>query len=764
MALFGPPNVERLVAHQDIRGLIRALDYERDAEVRRQSAEALGLMGDEQALAPLTFRLSDQDLNVRKAAARSLGQLGDARAVPALTGLVEQGPDELAVVAIQALGSIKSAEATPTLIAALVDQDMALREVASSSLSLIGAGAVPALLKKLKETSGDTQTAVRDTLRRMGPEAINDLALQLGDRRNLERAKAAQALGEIGNAQAIEALVKALNSNDLHALPSVMNALAAIGEPSVDPLVAALESESTLLVRSAIDALARIASPRSAGALRRVAATRNPVLRELALNALARIPDESAMEPLLEQLRAETWTARRQAAIALGRANPEQAIPALIGALTDPEASVRRAAAASLDLHKWRPSVVNTDPAAAAGYYVALRHWDKAANLGVAAIVPLLGCLEDAAWDDRRAPTDALIKIGAPAVTPLIAALGHEESGVRHSAAYALGRIKPAPAEGEELEAQAQASDELKEGLQDLLADKDESVRAAASRSLGLLGVTEAIALLVERLHDTPAVRVNAADALAMLGDEAIATLTHALSDDIPAVRAAVADALGNSKHVAAVGPLIDSLTDEQDSVRGASARSLTRLGDLAVPILVERLGPASVNLQLSLCAILGSIGNQAAVPALYGLLGSEETSVRLTAATALHNLWIASRESAEPLRGVSSLFVMTFTPTPEDEDLQRWLISESFADLASGRPDITEVHTLVMVDLSRLHESFRPLPQEGYAFEPMVEQFRAWMAEQGVALEEWEQRFYHREIMTGESTDTHVTCLYYAL
>jgi len=778
VALFGPPNVERLVAHQDARGLIRALDYDRDAEVRRQAAEALGSMGDEQALAPLIFRLNDDDLAVRTAAARALGQIGDPRAVEALTALVEQEPEELASVAAQALGAIGSADATPTLIAALVDQDPSLREVSSQALAQIGAGAAFALLRKLDETEGEVREAVRETLRRMGPEAVNDLALQVGDRRNLERTKAALVLGEIGNERAIEALVKALNSTDLHVLPSVMKALANIGEPSVDALIEALESDNTLLVRSTIDALGRIASPRAAGPLRKVAATRNAVLRDLALNALARIPDQAAIEPLIEQLGAEAWTVRRQAAIALGRANAELAIPALVGALSDPEASVRRAAAASLDLHKWQPTD-ESDPTSAAGYWVSMRYWDNAVACGEAAVGPLLACLHDAVWDDRRPPTMALIEIGMPAVEPLLAALEDEDKGVRHSAAFALGRIyrsiQAADAvageqeQGDEPESEAKVvepvpAERLIEPLKEALSDPDESVRAAAARSLGMLGAVEAVPLLIHQLRDGATARVGASDALAMLGDAAIPALAESVADEDANVRAAAAEALGSSSNVAAVAPLIGILSDEAEPVRFAAARGLVRLEDLAVPELVQRLETDDTGLQIAISAILGQIANQAAVPALYTLLGSENETVRLTAGAALHSLWIASREQAEPLQGVSSLFVMTFTPEPEDDELQRWLITESFADLATDRPDITEVHTLMMVDQSRLHESYQPLAEEGYVFGQIVEQFRAWVGEQGVELDEWEQRFFHREIMTEESSDANIVCLYYAL
>ena len=40
--LLGPPNIEKLKAKHDMQGLIKTLDYQKDAVVRKSAAEALG--------------------------------------------------------------------------------------------------------------------------------------------------------------------------------------------------------------------------------------------------------------------------------------------------------------------------------------------------------------------------------------------------------------------------------------------------------------------------------------------------------------------------------------------------------------------------------------------------------------------------------------------------------------------------------------------------------------------------------------------------
>jgi len=58
--------------------------HDPDKETRRESAVALGLLLDRQAVEPLIAALHDRDKGVRCAAAEALGLLGDTRAVEAL--------------------------------------------------------------------------------------------------------------------------------------------------------------------------------------------------------------------------------------------------------------------------------------------------------------------------------------------------------------------------------------------------------------------------------------------------------------------------------------------------------------------------------------------------------------------------------------------------------------------------------------------------------------------------------------------------------
>jgi HEAT repeat protein len=127
-----------------IPALITALG-DKDADVRRGAARALGRIGKEAvaAVPALTEALGDENWEVREAAAQALGGIGKGAgaAVPALAKALTEDPDEaVRQNAAWALGRIgKGAEAAvPALtIAAREDEDEAVRRSAAQALNEI---------------------------------------------------------------------------------------------------------------------------------------------------------------------------------------------------------------------------------------------------------------------------------------------------------------------------------------------------------------------------------------------------------------------------------------------------------------------------------------------------------------------------------------------------------------------------------------------------------------------------------------------------
>ncbi len=96
-----------------------ALLQNNDWKVRYRAAEALGLIGDGEAYAPLVTALDDAKDHVRYMAAKGLGLLGDPRAVARLRAMQHDENEFVRRSAARSLGRIGGEEAVPALRAAL---------------------------------------------------------------------------------------------------------------------------------------------------------------------------------------------------------------------------------------------------------------------------------------------------------------------------------------------------------------------------------------------------------------------------------------------------------------------------------------------------------------------------------------------------------------------------------------------------------------------------------------------------------------------
>jgi len=122
MPLFGPPNVQKLEAKGNVKGLIKALRYEKSPFIRHDAVEALGKIGDHRAVEPLITVLKDKSFFGRKAAAIALGEIGDSRAVDPLIGALKDKNEDVRAATAQALGSIGDERALAALQCALNDE------------------------------------------------------------------------------------------------------------------------------------------------------------------------------------------------------------------------------------------------------------------------------------------------------------------------------------------------------------------------------------------------------------------------------------------------------------------------------------------------------------------------------------------------------------------------------------------------------------------------------------------------------------------
>jgi len=126
MSLFGPPDIQKLRAKNNIDGLIKALSYTKDSSIppkaifalgatknpnavdalitvmtqddpdlRALAIDELGGMGDLRAFVPILRALDDKNLYVKSQAAKALGELGDKGAVTALVSILGDIPQKV---------------------------------------------------------------------------------------------------------------------------------------------------------------------------------------------------------------------------------------------------------------------------------------------------------------------------------------------------------------------------------------------------------------------------------------------------------------------------------------------------------------------------------------------------------------------------------------------------------------------------------------------------------------------------------------------
>jgi Uri superfamily endonuclease len=198
VAWFAGLGAERMtLAGTELDELIRALATG-DDQSREAAAIALGRHG-ATALGRLASMIDSDDRDVRWWAARALAEIGGTPAVvPLCVALSDPDPDVRACAAL-ALGRIRAGDAAPALVEHLADESAFVASVAADALSMIGDGAVDALIDAMSASSPHTRLlAVRAAGRIRSQRAIGPLFGLLEDSSYLVRHYAREALEAMG--------------------------------------------------------------------------------------------------------------------------------------------------------------------------------------------------------------------------------------------------------------------------------------------------------------------------------------------------------------------------------------------------------------------------------------------------------------------------------------------------------------------------------------------------------------------------------------
>jgi HEAT repeat protein len=227
--LFGPPNIEKLKARRDVKGLIKALSYPKDAEIRLQAVQALGEIGDARAVSPLFAAHKDKDRKVSWAATDALVKIASRSIEPFIPALNDSSRD-VRYLAVYCLGSTGDPRAVEPLREALKDSDPLVRQNVASSLGKIPvASAVDALISALGDTDKHVRGNAADALGKSGdPRAVDQLISLVHDDWYAVRVIAIEVLAKIGDARAIKPLIDSLGDKDGRVRKSAAKALVAL--------------------------------------------------------------------------------------------------------------------------------------------------------------------------------------------------------------------------------------------------------------------------------------------------------------------------------------------------------------------------------------------------------------------------------------------------------------------------------------------------------------------------------------------------------
>jgi len=235
--------------------------------------------------------------------------------------------------AATALGTLRDSRAVVPLVSVLRDTDRAVREAAIGALTAIGEPSVPALGLCLSDPQLGVQEAASAVLAVIADERVLDpLIASLRNRDWIVRMHAAKALGRIKDSSSIEPLIPLLQDKVKAVREEVTTALAAIGDAAIPSLLEALTHVEWLVRLHAIEALGKTRSPAAVEPLLSVLFNdQDTAIREDAVRALGLIGDPRALDFL--QVALKEPGLRPLAVEAMGHIGDRRAVPVLITVL-----------------------------------------------------------------------------------------------------------------------------------------------------------------------------------------------------------------------------------------------------------------------------------------------------------------------------------------------------------------------------------------------------------------------------------------------
>ena len=536
------PALDALIAIGDQRIAHRLVPLLKNNLVKVLVIEALGALGDEEAVKPLLDRLADPDVPPAEVASalcrmhsRYADQYGDNTTIPG------------------AVRSLASAANVQTLIAALSQSwGAGLKSSAQILGWLPGPEADAALANLLDRPPVDDE--VVDSLARRGPAIIRLLLDRLPASSEESRKVMVEAFRQVGDRSALPALLHLLTSTeDEELLVRVIGALASLGDVSTyGPLQTFLGHASSRVRQAAVAAVSALGHPSiAADSLAGIQAA-SPLVRESSVRVAAYLGLPGCLDAILASCHDSDERVRRAAIESLPMFDDVRVYERLADALAADTPPVRAAAAGAL---------AKFDDATAAGTLLAAALNDSDVWVRYFAVRSLM------AIGKHGELRESLIHIAAhdPAAQVRFAALeAVEDCGSPATADFAAGP-----------ESVGQSGDVAT--LLQQARGNDEQCAADAIQALSQLRLPAAALALID-IARRPARRAAAVVALAQLGDSAVPLLAAGFDQFDLDLRRAAVEVLARIRSADAIRLLETALDDNSPSVRHAALSALARI------------------------------------------------------------------------------------------------------------------------------------------------------------------------------------------
>ena len=615
-----------------------------DSDVREVSLRALARIADPGAVEPLIRALATAEAWLAPRIADILTRHGDLAVDPLIAVLDDSSGPPARAWAANVLGEVRAQRAFPSLVRSLADPQDEVRAKAATALGRLGdRRALGYLLEHLlTDPAPFVRVRIASALGQFGgPEVIDRLVRALGDPAWWVRLRSVEALEQIGSG-AEGPLLVALDDPDSEIRVRAAVALERLRVP--DHLVRMIESDDR--ATDASNTLVKFASSGTHEFLAHLARHPSPPVREAVVIAAHRAERADLVNELIQIALGDAEAPLRALAFsALRSMGLREALPPALTGLSDPDRRVRAAAVGIVgDLGD--PEVVAllqsqaTDPDPTVRV-AAARALGAIGTAGAQSTIRRL--LSDRSPMVREAAVQAAIDAGYTTLAPeLTDLLGDTEASVRLKAARALGGV-----------GNRSVVPELLRAFPDSSAEVSEAIAVAVSRlDLGALGG------LIDPLVDSP----DWESKLALIrtlrrsrAAEAVPVLHRLLGDQMPAVRAATIEALeragrsGPARELAAAA-VNGGLRDPDELVRASAIDACGRLeGPYGQELLTLLEGDPAALVRERAALAIGLLrvpeGEAALVAACRR---AEPASVRAAGST---------HESRLPLRGPAKYF-----------------------------------------------------------------------------------------------------------